>query len=207
MRGTVNFTALIMDIRSGRPEEAVEAANQLADALTRFVWNCLGRFTGLPPADRQDLCQDVCVSLFSGGIAAFRGDSDTAFLAYVRTASRNAAYEYFKSSGRHTSVELDDSAQVSSMNDPATKISDRQDLAAVVQCASVLQAIDHEIFWMRVKGWPFERIAEVVALPLGTVASKEHRARQRIRACLEAAGLVDPNAPGQPARPRSEGER
>ena len=182
---------LVRTVQRCTQGDAQSATNELATLLSRFVWNCLGRFPSLGDADRQDLCQEICVQVLREGVFSFRGNTDAAFLAFARTCAVNAALNHFRRSRDHTMSNIDDHDELMALSDPAKDVSDRSRLQGVVRCARELIAIDHEIFWMRVHDWKFEQIAQVLNLPLGTVAAKEHRARRRIESCLERAGLSD----------------
>lgn len=179
---------LVRVVQREAPGDIQSAVNELAVLLTRFVWNCLGRFPRLTTADREDLCQDICVQLLRDGIFRFRGETEVAFLAFVRTCAVNATLNHFKA--QHDTDDVDEYPDLHATDDPVADASDKERLQGVVKCAAELPAVDHEIFWMRVNDWKLEDIAQALDLPFGTVTAKEHRARQRIRSCLEQAGIT-----------------
>lgn len=57
-------------------------------------------------------------------------------------------------------------------------------------CVQELSLIDQEVFFMRaVREDSYEHIMQVLNLPLGTVATKYNRAKQKIKTCLEKQGV------------------
>ncbi len=62
---------------------------------------------------------------------------------------------------------------------------------AIASALEKLAAADRAIVLLReVQGLPYDEIAETLALPLGTVKAKLHRARERLRRDLTVAGVA-----------------
>ncbi len=58
-------------------------------------------------------------------------------------------------------------------------------------CFQELSLLDQQVFMMRaVREDSYQEITQVLDLPLGTVASKYNRAKEKIKECLEKQGIT-----------------
>ena len=64
-------------------------------------------------------------------------------------------------------------------------------LEVLHRCFQALSLLDQQVFMMRaVREDSYQDITGVLDLPLGTVASKYNRAKEKIKECLEKQGVA-----------------
>jgi RNA polymerase sigma-70 factor (ECF subfamily) len=180
---------------------------QAWEALVRhygpLIWRLLQKFRNLEKEALDDLFQDVFTVLLNGGLKSFRGSSEHEFRAYLKTITENEARSCLRKHGRKLEVfeQPSDSSEggdrlalFDSFADPSPgpeqvviSLEIREMLGG---CIQQIQQVDQEIFWMRERGLAYKEITETLGLPLGTVASKYHRAKEALTECLKRAGLM-----------------
>jgi len=194
------FGDLLQQIRSGQPT----AWNLLVERYSPLIWRILAQFSALTRNERDDLFQDVFVVLLDRGIHLFRGSTEHEFRVYLKTITANTTRSYLRRHSRR--FEISDSflsrrdedeptfLDKAALADPAPRMDDRlsdtEALEGVRRCLQTLAALEQEIFWSREREHPYKEIAKSLGLPLGTVATKYHRAKQKIEDCLRAAGFL-----------------
>jgi RNA polymerase sigma-70 factor (ECF subfamily) len=181
-----------------------KAWDSLVNQYSPLVWGVLGKFRNLSQSEKQDLSQDVFVILLERGLQSFRGSTEHEFRWYLKTITENEAKSYLRRRGRHLEV-LDSFSPVggeaeetplqgSSPADPSPgpeeMAAEQEVLQKLRSCLQQIPSHDQEIFWMRERGISYEEITRVLGLPLGTVASKYHRAKAKIEECLKKAGIL-----------------
>lgn len=118
-------------------------------------------------------------------LGEFRGDSQ--FYTWLFAIARNAAMSLSRAArARVRGVSLEEAPVPSSPDDPVRRAMSR-DTERLVHEA--LQRLDEEARWLVVlrdiDGRDYTEIAGTLGLPLGTVKSRLHRARMRLRELLE----------------------
>jgi len=134
----------------------------------------------------EDVAQEVFLKVFQR-IAAFDGRSQ--FYTWLYRVAANAAKDHVKKRSRRPALPLDDGENLLDENHPAP-----QNEAAAAETRSVVRAaIDalpvryREVLAMReIEGLSYKEIAEVLRLSIGTVESRLHRARARLKRRLES---------------------
>lgn len=182
-----------------------EAWGALVDGYGGVVWGTLRKFTTLTEEERRDLFQDVFELLLDRGLGSFRGSSQHEFRWYLKTIALNEAKSLLRKHGRR--VETLDPLLSDSGNEeghsnlgvgvladasagPEDAALGQQALREFQLCFQALPLIDQQLFWMRTRGSSYEEIAGDLAVPMGTVASKYHRAKAKLEECLRGAGIL-----------------
>ncbi|TVR69118.1 MAG: sigma-70 family RNA polymerase sigma factor [Sphaerobacteraceae bacterium] len=144
------------------------------------------------PADAEDLVQETYLRAFRS-IAQFKpGTNLRAWLFKIQTNS--FINEYRKRVRRPRNQSLDDveeyylySHLVESGVQPSSSITEDQILAQIDD-ADVFRALDdlqdnyrQVVLLADVEGFAYREIAEILDIPVGTVMSRLHRARKRLR--------------------------
>ena len=168
------------------------------------VFNVALRVLG-DPDDARDATQDAFLSMLRK-LSQFRGDS--AFTTWLHRVTVNSCYDILRKRRRQPILRLiaDDDDPVTDIGPP---VPDHADAAVdSIDVARALQTIPEEyrvtLVLADVQDLPYEEIARVLDVPIGTVKSRVHRGRI---ALARAIGLEDPSRePTLGARP-SEQER
>ena len=165
-----------------------EAFGQLVERYQHRLYHGLLHALG-SAEDAQDIAQEAFVHAFEK-LASFKGEA--AFYSWLFRIALNASVSARRKTRRMAaSVETrrDESGLEPTDENPASEpsyamdVSDRQrlvrqalsELSEEFRTALVLKEMD---------GMSYEEIAEVIAVPLGTVRSRIHRARLELRAKL-----------------------
>lgn len=144
-------------------------------------------------ADAEDLVQDTLLSAFQG-IDRFDGAHPRAWLL---TIMRNAEAKRHRRR-RPTLLREADQPDTGLGANPA-RVTDsaehvvigRQFEAVVAECLELLPQRHLQVVELvDIHGLSYTEAADVIGVPVGTVMSRLHRARARIRKCLSAAGLA-----------------
>lgn len=173
------------------------AFEQLVTAYQGQIYNFIFRMLG-NAAEAEDLAQEVFISVFKH-IESFRGDSSLATWIY-RIAANHVKNRRKYHGRRPYDRPLQGSAAAQSCeNDEgpvlgAGRVSRPDELVEGFQMERLLQEVivgleeeQRIVLVLRdVQNEPYEVIAEVTGLPLGTVKSRLHRARLALKEALDA---------------------
>jgi RNA polymerase sigma-70 factor (ECF subfamily) len=164
----------------------------LVDRYGPLVWRILRRFANLTAEEREDLSQKVFLILMNRALQQFRGSTEHEFRAYLKRITENEAKKHILSRppvGPFTNDEGDE--------EPADPTPGPEELFAaqevrqqILGCLAQIPHTDQEVFWLSLREIPIKEISEILEVPQGTVASKYHRAKERIVACLRRAGVL-----------------
>jgi RNA polymerase sigma-70 factor, ECF subfamily len=164
-------------------DEAISYIDSLYRTALRMTGN---------PADAEDLVQETYLRAFRS-ISQFKpGTNLRAWLFKIQTNS--FINDYRKRSRRPKNTSLDDVEEyylynhlVESGVQPAPSITEDQILAQIDD-ADVFQALDElpdnfrqVVLLADVEGFAYREIADIMDIPVGTVMSRLHRARRRLR--------------------------
>lgn len=152
------------------PEAAFDQYHQ---ALYRFLYRLTRR-----PDVAEDITQDCFLALIR---APQRFDSARGSMkTYLFSIARNLALKHFRDSGGQDPLEENEPAAL----DPRTSL----DVAsAVASAVAGLPALQQEaLILFEYEGVTLEEIARIVDADVGTVKSRLHRARERLRRVLGA---------------------
>lgn len=136
--------------------------------------------------DADDAVQETFVDVLRG-LRSFRGEARLttwlfriAIRAAMRVRNRRAAR-------RPTAV---DPAKIAADDDPADHAADRENAARLLAAIDQLPAAQRTVVGLAaIEGLPHAEIAAVLGIPVGTVGSRLHEARDRLRLLL-AKGRV-----------------
>lgn len=157
----------------------------------RLYWSCL-RLVG-DPDEAEDVVQETFVRAYER-LGDF--DPEYRFYTWVYRIARNRCLNILRRRRVWGLVTLSDPERAPAL--PAAERSDRSaedhELArALVECRGTLPADQREVFDLRhADDLSYREIAAAVGAPEGTVMSRLARAREKMRACLEAKGVTGP---------------
>jgi RNA polymerase sigma-70 factor (ECF subfamily) len=169
------------------------AFNELARRHEKRVYNLAYRMLGRPD-DARDAAQEAFLAAYRR-LSAFRGDA--AFSTWLYRITVNACYDVLRRRARDPEpAEIED--RDTGSPDPA----DRTATAVDVQRA-LLRVPDEfraALVLHDVQDLPYEDIAEILGVPVGTVKSRLHRGRVALARALEgtagaATASEEMNAP------------
>jgi RNA polymerase sigma-70 factor (ECF subfamily) len=168
------------------------------------VYNVALRVLG-DPDDARDAAQDAFLSMLRK-LSQFRGES--AFTTWLHRVTVNSCYDILRKRRRQPVLRL-----IADEDDPAPDIGppvpDHADAAVdSIDVARALQVIPEEyrvtLVLADVQDLPYEEIARVLDVPVGTVKSRVHRGRI---ALARAMSLDEPAREPSPGARPSEKER
>ncbi len=169
------------------------AWNSFVKEFSSMAENILKRFSDLTLPDRENIIQNVFIKLLKGGLHNFQGTTKYEFLKYFKTTVINEGISYLKSGLKNReSVSLNgEDSEGLSLKDiisdlhpasrPDLNIEERQTLDSIRKIVEGFPLMDQQIFWMKIKGNKDIEIKKILKVPLGTVASKFSRMRDKIK--------------------------
>ncbi|MEM7479699.1 MAG: sigma-70 family RNA polymerase sigma factor [Acidobacteriota bacterium] len=180
-------------LASAARQGSQEAFRQLLLRFQRPVFNLIFRMVR-DPLIAEDLAQDAFIKAFR---KLDRYDPQRKFSSWLFKVAHNTTLDHMRRK-RLSLVALEtpddepDLARVladDSRRGPEVRVQ-RGDLAAALEAAvATLRPEYREIVVLRYQqGLPYQEIADITGLPLGTVKTHLHRARKEVQAHLESAG-------------------
>jgi RNA polymerase sigma-70 factor (ECF subfamily) len=149
-------------------------------AIFNLVYRLLGNYD-----EAAEVSQDVFLSAFKS-IHQFRGEAN--FSTWLYRIGLNHASTRRKSlnSAQRRQLPLDGTEVIpNSTVDPAKNFEDKEIQQRVQQALNSLDAEDARIILLRdLQDIPYDEVAEILDLPVGTVKSRLHRARQALKTSL-----------------------
>ena len=133
----------------------------------------------------EDVAQEVFLKVFLR-IHAFDGRSK--FYTWLYRVAANAAKDHLKKRRRRPSVALDEDAGIPDETDgPRERAVVEESRRMVRQAIAALPARYREVLALReLEGMSYNEIARILKLSIGTVESRLHRARARLKRRLES---------------------
>jgi len=173
--------------------ELLQICTSIASNLHRFSYR------SLTPEDTENIISNICTRLIDGGLRNFRGESKYELLGFIRTIVRNETISYIRAN-RHRNSETNidqagDNDDESSLLDRLEDNSLRPDTIAEIndlyrRALSELSLRDKQILIYKIEGYKEREIAEILEIPMGTVAVSNKRAKELLRQMLISAVLV-----------------
>ncbi|HET9297858.1 MAG TPA: sigma-70 family RNA polymerase sigma factor [Candidatus Binatia bacterium] len=149
----------------------------------KTTFNLIYRFLG-DYDEATETAQEVFLSAYSS-IQQFRGDANFATWLYRIAFNHASSRRKSLNSKLQRHVALEDDVVVDCSADPETSAERREIQQCVQQALNSLDRDDAQIILLRdLQDVRYEDIAETLDVPVGTVKSRLHRARQALRASL-----------------------
>jgi RNA polymerase sigma-70 factor (ECF subfamily) len=149
-------------------------------AIFNLAYRLLGNYD-----EAAEVSQDVFLSAFKS-IHQFRGEAN--FSTWLYRIGLNHASTRRKSlnSAQRRQLPLDGTEVIANSTvDPAKNFEDKEIQQRVQQALNSLDAEDARIILLRdLQDIPYDEVAEILDLPVGTVKSRLHRARQALKTSL-----------------------
>jgi RNA polymerase sigma-70 factor, ECF subfamily len=171
-------------------EQVLPYARQLHSVALRLTGNL---------ADAEDLVQETYAKAYAGFGSFTPGTNLRAWLYRIET---NAFYNAYRVRRRRPEVLLESLEPVEAENPVTTSAEDAAlaempDPALVAALRGLPSHMATTLYLADAEGYRYADIAELTGVPIGTVMSRLHRARKRLRTMLADHLHSDP---GQPQR-------
>ncbi len=165
------------------------------------VYNLCLRMLG-NPEDARDATQDAFVAAMRK-LSGFRGDA--AFSTWLHRVAVNACYDELRRKRRRPMLHVVSDDEDGRPPEPGPAAEDHADaIAGSMDAAAALMMIPEEfrltLVLADVQDLPYEEIAHILDVPVGTVKSRVHRGR------LALARVIAPERSGEPQRPSPPSE-
>jgi RNA polymerase sigma-70 factor (ECF subfamily) len=175
-----------------------EAWQQLIDQYGRKLYNVAYQFAG-SLEEAEDLTQEIFLRLFRT-LRQYRGD--VPLVAWALRLSRNLCIDHFRRHRRErssTAVSEKVLQHVPASDDPRADAERRQKLEAVYRALDDMPRHLAELVILQdLQGWSLKETAEYLQLPVGTVKSRLHRARNELVGRVQSTlGLADEGDPSK----------
>lgn len=149
----------------------------------KTTFNLIYRFLG-DYDEATETAQEVFLSAYRS-IQQFRGDANFATWLYRIAFNHASSRRKSLNSKLQRHVALEDEVKADCSADPETSAERREIQQCVQQALNSLNRDDAQIILLRdLQDVRYEDIAETLDVPVGTVKSRLHRARQALRASL-----------------------
>lgn len=159
------------------------ACNELFEHFRNRAYLLALQLTG-HKEDALDICQDAFSKAFSA-LAKF--DKKRSFLPWLLTIVRNTAFDALRQKKREQTCNLEDAQNVASKEaGPEEQLEAKDRKARLRNALNSLGDNHREVILLKdFHGLSYKDIALVLEVPLGTVMSRLHSARQALKRALE----------------------
>lgn len=169
----------------------LDAFNLLVDRYQRAVYNVALRYLR-SPEQAEDVTQDTFLRAFRA-LDTFRNDNGYGFRAWLLRIASNRALDTLRAQQRRVAdsldarIDEDDSSwEPEDYTETPLQFAERGALSAALE--TVLGALPHDqrlaIVLADVQGYSYEEAAEITGVAVGTIKSRIHRGRARLRVLL-----------------------
>jgi RNA polymerase sigma-70 factor (ECF subfamily) len=161
----------------------------LVDRYQRRVWWMCLRMLG-DPDEADEVVQEAFVRAWER-LTEF--DPAQRFYPWVFTIARNRCLNAIRRRRTWGFVSLsgDDPPALAAREAAGARVEDRELGGALEQCLETLSDEQREVFDLRHgEGFKYAEIAAAIEISHGTVMSRLHRAREKMRECLEGKGMT-----------------
>jgi RNA polymerase sigma-70 factor (ECF subfamily) len=173
----------------------ISAFGILVERHERRVYNLAFRMTGREE-DARDATQDAFLTALRR-LSTFRGDA--AFTTWLHRVTVNACYDLLRKRGRGPMLERDPERSVEPA--PVADHADDVDLSVDVRRALLEVPEDYRVVMLLhdVHDLPYEEVAKIVGVPVGTVKSRLHRGRVALARIMGLPGLGERRTAPEPS--------
>jgi len=185
-----------------------DAFTTLVERHEARLYNVCLRILG-SPEDAHDATQDAFLTVLRK-LDQFRGDA--AFTTWMHRVAVNACYDLLRKRKRQPMLRMVTDDEADRTDDLGPPVSDPAD--AVAGEIDVVRALAHVAEDFRVvlvladvEDLPYDEIARVLGVPIGTVKSRVHRGRIALARALGLDLSVGDSGEPRPTAPASEEER
>jgi RNA polymerase sigma-70 factor (ECF subfamily) len=166
---------LVARCRSGEDE----AWNELVERFSRYVYAIAVQAFRLPPADAEDVFQEVFARVYEH---LDRLRSDDAIRPWIAQLTRRLCIDRLRSAGREAPVEWDE-LEVAGVDESLARLDEAMTVRACLDevgenCKEILDR-----FFCRDES--YRAIGEALDLPAGTIASRISRCLSKLKAAFE----------------------
>jgi RNA polymerase sigma-70 factor (ECF subfamily) len=157
------------------------------------------RYSSLTTDEHHDILQNVFVKLAHGGLSNFKGATTYEFIAYFKRIIKNEAFTWLKQRKRREreiSIDQENDPEDDSPSPPI--LSDnrlRPDKAVEIKnlferSLSGLSLEEKRIFLYKLEEFKDKEIADIMGIPMGTVASRYNRMKLTLKNLLSTIFLL-----------------
>lgn len=171
-------------------DQDIESFNQLVLAYQDMAFSVAYRIIGEPDA-AADATQEAFLSAYRK-LYQFRGGS---FKSWLMRIVSNACYDELRRRQRRPAASYDDLQEnapqfelsLADAQENPEQLAQRHELSRAIQdCLNELSDTHRVITVLSdIEGYPYQEIAEILGVPVGTIKSRLSRARSNLRACLQ----------------------
>jgi len=167
-----------------------ETAEQFTDQAMPYVGQLYGaalRMTG-NPADAEDLVQETYAKAYAGFHGFEQGTNLRAWLYRIQANAYFTAYRSRRRRPQEVSVDSVESAAYGHAAERSAEDMALERLPDKVVRHALRELPDHmrvAVYLADAEGFRYAEIAEIMRVPIGTVMSRLHRGRARLRELLE----------------------
>lgn len=156
--------------------ESGQAAKKIAGIAVRY---------GLDSETAKDVIQDVWIKAYRG-----RYNGTASLSTWVGTIARNTVFDYLRRMKGKKFVDVED-VYVADDSPSADRLSNRRRVRALLSEAigSLDQGYQDVICKREFENLKYKEIADVLGIKLGTVMSRLHKARKRVKEVMIAKGV------------------
>lgn len=156
--------------------------NRYGDAIRRLF---LQRSTSA--ADTEDLLQETFIKVY---INLHRYSPEFTFGQWVYTIARNTHIDFERRRQEDISIDEKFSSPVACTPSPEDNLISQQQRTQIESYIECLPEQYRRLFAMRfMEDYSYDEIAEALHLPMGTVKTQIHRARERMCALIKKGGI------------------
>jgi len=175
-RESVELDLLLLRCRRGQPNALEELVRRFERPLFYFIRRVVQN-----EAHAWDALQKTWIRVFAG---LPKASGKPGLKAWLYRVARNTALNHVRDESRHHTIQVEHSDELSPIDD-SSGFSD-EDAEEVHHALDQLNLSDREALTLHfLEELSVREIAEVLGVPAGTVKSRLHFARQRLRQILE----------------------
>jgi RNA polymerase sigma factor (sigma-70 family) len=174
----------------------------LLQACTASAKNCHRKYSSLSPEDSDHIISNIYTKLFNGGLSNFAGVTKYELNSYFQSIAQNETISFFRQNlrnNRNVSIDQDcggnDDLNETTLHDQLQDNSFRPDTIAEIndmyrKAMGQLSIRDKQILMFKVEGYKDREIAEMLSIPMNTVASSYSRMKEMLQRTMLMAILI-----------------